>query len=100
MLLFKRHSRLFRLFRIAFYLSLPSGMALLIVSQFTQLSTPQAIAAWAFDLATLKSGVFTLRRHYWVFAVLLQEAKMMALIVFGVVCVKLGSNSLEPEMAG
>ena len=51
MLLFKRHSRLFRLFRIAFYLSLPAGMALLIVSQFTQLSTPQAIAAWALAAA-------------------------------------------------
>ena len=48
---FKRHSRLFRLFRIAFYLSLPAGMALLIVSQFTQLSTPQAIAAWALAAA-------------------------------------------------
>jgi hypothetical protein len=56
-----------------------------------------AIAAWAFDLATLKSGVFTLRKHYWGLAMCLQEIKMVALLVFGWVCIHLGSSTVESD---
>ena len=56
-----------------------------------------AIAAWAFDLSTLKSGVFALKKHYWGLAMCLQEIKMVALCVFGWVCLQLGSRTVKSD---
>ena len=45
--IFNRDRRFLRLFRLVFYLSLPNGILVLIISSLTDLALHQAIAAWA-----------------------------------------------------